>query len=202
MFVLAITGGIGSGKSEAARFFAEHGAVVLDLDLIAKGLLDDLGVRQRIVREFGRGVLAPDGSVDKTALAAQAFASDEAIAKLDRIVHPAVLREVGEGLRNMELMERPPRLVVLDVPLLAEAPALAELADLVLAMEAPTAERVRRCVARGMTEADCRGRMARQATDAARAELADTVIVNDGDLADLRTKLERFWEQEVAPHAA
>lgn len=202
MYVLAVTGGIGSGKTEAARFFAEHGAVVLDLDVIAKSLLDDLGVRQRIVREFGRGVLAADGSVDKAALAADAFASDEATVRLDRIVHPAVLREVGEGLRNMQLMEQPPRLVVLDVPLLAEAPALAELADLVLAMEAPVDERVRRCLARGMGEADCRSRMARQATDAARAELADTVIVNDGDLADLRTKLERFWEQEVAPHAA
>ncbi|HEY3318314.1 MAG TPA: dephospho-CoA kinase [Coriobacteriia bacterium] len=202
MFVLAVTGGIGSGKSEAARFFAERGAVVLDLDVIAKSMLNMPLVRDRVVGAFGDEVLAEDGSVDTASLAALAFASDEATLTLDRITHPAVLREVGEGLRNLQLMEQPPRLVVLDVPLLVEAPTLAELADHVLAIEAPVEERVRRCVERGMAEADCRDRIARQATDAQRAELAETVIVNDGDLARLREDLEGFWEREVAPHAA
>jgi dephospho-CoA kinase len=203
MFVIAVTGGIGSGKTEAARHFASLGAVVLDLDLIAKALVTSAGpVRDRVVEAFGPGVLASDGSIDKAALARAAFASDEATRTLDRIVHPAVLREVGEGLRNLELMERPPRVVVIDVPLLAEEPALAELADRVLAIEAPVETRVARCVARGMAEADCRGRIARQADDAARSDLADVVLVNAGTLEQFRGALEGFWEREVGPHAA
>ncbi len=202
MFVLAVTGGIGAGKTEASRFFAEREAVVLDLDAIAKSLLRSPAVKDRLVETFGPGILAADGSVDSGLLAAAAFASDEATATLDRIVHPSVLREVGEGLRDMQLMEQPPRLVVLDVPLLAEAPALAELADHVLAIEAPVEMRVARCVERGLSEADCRRRIERQATDEQRAELAETVIANDGDLAAFRDKLERFWAREVAPHAA
>lgn len=204
MFVVAVTGGIGAGKTEAARWMASRGgAIVLDLDLIAHALLDAPGpVRERLVEAFGPAVLDEGGRIDRDALARAAFADDEATRTLDRIVHPAVLKEVGNGLRDMQLLEAPPRVVVIDVPLLAEAPAFAELADVVLAIEAPTDERVRRCTLRGMAEDDCRTRIARQASDAHRAALADTVIANDGTLEELHAKLEQFWASEVSPHAA
>jgi dephospho-CoA kinase len=203
MFVLVVTGGIGSGKTEASRHFASLGAVVLDLDLIARALVASPGpVRDRVVEAFGPGVISAEGCLDRAALARAAFASGEATRTLDRLVHPAVLREVDEGLRNLQLMERPPRVVVIDVPLLAEAPALAELADAVLAIEAPVETRVARCVARGMAEADCRDRIARQAPDAERAELADAVIVNTGTPEQFREALDAFWEREVGGDAA
>lgn len=202
MFVLVVTGGIGAGKSEAARHFAERGAVVLDADLLAKALVIAPGPVRDAVAEAFPVAIAADGSIDTGTLAGEAFATAEATRRLDRIVHPAVTRELANGLRDLQLLERPPRVVVVDVPLLAEAPAIAELADAVLAIEAPADERVRRCVERGMAEADARARLARQAPDVARRELADTVVANDGSREEFLSALDRFWEREVAPNAA
>jgi dephospho-CoA kinase len=198
MFVLAVTGGIGAGKTMAARFFEARGAVVLDLDAIAGSLLGTPEVRDELAVAFGPGVLRPDGSVDREALAKAAFADDEATRTLDTIVHPVVLREVVTGLERLSLLERPPAVAVLDVPLLVEAPALVEAADVVLAIEAPEDVRIARCAARGMGEADARARAARQATDAQRAAIADEVIVNTGDAAEFQAALASFWDREVA----
>jgi dephospho-CoA kinase len=202
MFVLAVTGGIGAGKSEAAAFFADRGAVVLDLDAMAKGLLSDPAVLGRIVEAFGEDVLDAEGRVDKRRLAERAFAEDRDTRLLDEILHPAVLREVVTGLERLSLMEHPPRVAVLDVPLLVESPALQEVADLVLAIAAPEDVRVTRAVARGMAEADVRTRLERQATDTERAAIADEVIENTGTLDEFRNALTRFWEREVAAGAA
>lgn len=203
MFVLAVTGGIGAGKSEAARRFAEHGAVVLDADAMARALvLHDPAIRERLIAAFGPGVLISGDAVSTTALAEAAFASDDAVRQLNAIVHPAVVRELTEGLRSLQLLERPPRVAVIDVPLLAEAPAIAELADRVLAIEAPEGTRVARCVERGMSERDCRDRMARQAPDEERRQIADSVLVNDGSLEAFHGALDGFWHREVAPDGA
>lgn len=203
MFVLAVTGGIGAGKTEAARHFASLGAVVLDLDAVAKALVRAPGpVRERIVDAFGPAVQAQDGSVDTAALARLAFGSDTSTRALDAIVHPAVLRDVMVGLAELDLLEQPPRVVVLDVPLLVEAPALAELADFVLAIAAPEGVRVERRVGRGMAEEDVRARLARQATDEDRAAIARTVITNDGRPEEFHAALEEFWAREVAPRAS
>lgn len=203
MFVLAVTGGIGAGKTEAARHFASLGAVVLDIDSIAKTLVRAPGsVRERIAAAFGPAVVSPDGSIDTAALARLAFESDTATRALDAIVHPAVLREVMVGLAELDLLAQPPRVVVLDVPLLVEAPALAELADAVLAIEAPEDVRVARCVARGMAEEDVRARVARQAPDEDRAAIASAVIANDDSPEEFRAALDAFWAREVAPNAA
>lgn len=203
MFVLAVTGGIGAGKSEAARYFASLGAVVLDLDAIAKGVVRAPGpVHDRVVGIFGPAVFGADGSVDTAALARLAFSSEKTTRALDAIVHPAVLSEVMVGLAELDLLERPPRVVVLDVPLLVEAPALAEIADAVLAISAPEDVRIARCVARGMAEEDARARLARQATDDERAGMADTVIASDGDIEAFHAALQGFWARKVAPNVA
>jgi dephospho-CoA kinase len=199
MYVIALTGGIGAGKSSAAEVFRGRGAVVLSLDEIAKRhLAPGTPVHDAVVAEFGPGVLGDGDVIDQRKLAALAFSSPEHAARLNHIVHPAILREVGPGLRDMGLLLNPPRVVVLDVPLLVEAPVFGELAERILTISAPEEIRVARAVVSGMDEADVRARLACQATDAEREEIADDVIRNDGTLEEFQTALERYWDEVVA----
>ncbi len=199
MLIVAVTGGLGSGKSTAADHFRSLGAAVLSLDDVARAIIrPGTAAFQAIVEEFGPDVVGDDGSLDRTALAEKAFSSRERAQRLNSIVHPVVASEVGPALRELDALPMKPEVVVLDVPLLVEAPVFRELADQVLAIEAPERLRVERAVARGMTEADARARIACQATDAERAELADDVIVNDGTLAQFRAALQRYWDDRVA----
>lgn len=199
MHVVVLTGGLGSGKSLAAEYFRSRGAVTLDLDEIAaRSLTPGSPTLVAVVEAFGPGVLRDDGSLDRAALAGLAFATPEATALLDSIVHPAVIREVGPAIAELRLLPNPPEVVALEVPLLVEAPVYAELADLVIAFEAPEAVRVERAVLRGMGEQDAWHRVRRQATDTERASLADVVIVNDGTPEALLAALERLWEERVS----
>jgi dephospho-CoA kinase len=201
MLVIALTGGLGAGKSTAAGFFRDRGAIVLDLDCIAAGLLaPGSEITRRVVAEFGDEVLTEDGeALDRASLARIAFTDARSAARLNAIVHPAVAREVGPALSDIRLMEQQPDVVVLEVPLLAEAPVFAEMADVVLAIEAPVETRCARAVASGMTEPDARRRIGVQAADTERAKLADDVIVNDSGLEHFLGELERYWERHVAP---
>ncbi|MDA3936386.1 MAG: dephospho-CoA kinase [Actinomycetota bacterium] len=199
MFVIAVTGGLGSGKSTAAKYFESRGAITLDLDEIARGALyPGSEALAAVVEVFGTGILKPDGSVDRDELAKIAFADAGSTARLNSIVHPVVLREVIEGITNLRLMERPPRVVVLEIPLLPEAPVFAEVADTVLAIEAPLDMRIEHAVGRGMDLDEVWRRVSRQSTDEDRAALADHVIVNSGSMEDLLAELGRYWD-EVAP---
>lgn len=199
MYVIALTGGIGAGKSTAAEVFCTRGAVVLSLDDIAKRhLAPGMAVHDKVVAEFGSEVLGEDGAIDHRKLAAAAFVSKERAERLNAIVHPAVLREVGPGLRDMGLLLNPPRVVVLDVPLLVEAPVFGELAERTLTISALADVRVERAVAAGMDEGDVRARIACQATDAERESIADDVIRNEGTLAEFQNALERYWNEVIA----
>lgn len=199
MYVVAVTGGIGSGKSTASRYFESRGAIVLDLDEIARGALyPGSDALAEIAKAFGDQVLQADGSLDRDELARIAFADAGSTARLNSIVHPVVLREVIEGITNLRLLERPPRMVVLEVPLLAEEPVLADVADTVLAIETPVERRIENAVARGMDIDEAWRRVSRQATDADRAALADHVISNTGTVEDFLSQLKEYWDG-VAP---
>ncbi len=201
MYVVAITGGLGAGKSSAAKTMAELGAVVLSLDDIAKRLLErGEPLAEKVAAEFPDAV-ADDDSIDPRALAEIAFESPARTLKLNAIVHPAVAREVGPALADLRLLPQPPEVVVLEVPLLVEAPVFGEMADLVIAVAAPEEQRVARAVVSGMAEDDARRRVARQASDEERAQLADIVVENTGSLEDLRHEIERVWDEAVKPHA-
>jgi dephospho-CoA kinase len=203
MYVLAVTGGIGSGKSTATRIFEDRGAIVLDLDRIAKELLEpSMPLLGRITDAFGDSVVGPDGRIDPAALADAAFASDEATRTLDAIVHPAVYTVLTGILDALAVQAEPPRFVVLDVPLLAEAPIFLDLVDAVLVISAREDARVERCLANGMTEADVHRRIDRQVGDAERRDIADYVIDNDASLAEFKHDIVRFWDLEVAPRAS
>ena len=200
MRVIVLTGGLGSGKSTAAEYFRSLGAVTLDLDEVAAKLLrPGSALLGRVAAEFGGDdILLADGCLDRPALARRAFATAEATDRLNALVHPVVAREIGIALEQLRLSPQPPLAIVLEVPLLAEAPVFAEIADVVLALVAPESVRIARAPARGMTEDEARRRIRRQATDAQRATLADAVVVNDRSAEEFRRALAAFWDEHVA----
>jgi dephospho-CoA kinase len=199
MHILVLTGGLGAGKSTASGFFRERGATIVDLDDVARHSVHaGSPLLARLVEAFGDSILLSDGSLDRAALAQEAFVSPQSAARLNAIMHPAIAREVGPALAEIRLMPQQPQMVVLEVPLLAEAPVYAELGDEVLAISAPEELRLERAVAKGMDVADARRRIAAQAQDTAREALADAVIVNDGDLGVFLGMLGEFWAQRFA----
>lgn len=196
MRILIITGGLGAGKTTATRFFVERGAVVHSLDEIAHEVLaSGSPVLTRVAEEFGPEVLAPDGSLDRVALAEIAFACHDTADRLNSIVHPEVVAETRRRLARSLAEERPPTAIILEVPLLAEAPELCELADDILAINAPEEVRVERAVARGMDRDDSLHRIACQADDEERAALATKVIDNDADEESFLAALGRYADE-------
>jgi dephospho-CoA kinase len=195
---IGLTGGIGSGKSTVSALLAERGAVVVDADRIAREVLEPgTPGLAAVVEAFGADILAPDGSLDRPALAAVVFADPGARARLDGIVHPLV------RARATELAGAAPEgsVVVHDVPLLVET-GQGKAYDLVLVVEADPATRIERLVRRGLSEEDARARIAVQATDAARRAVADVVLDNSGTVEQLAEQIERFWVEHVEPRRA
>jgi dephospho-CoA kinase len=198
VLVVGLTGGIGSGKSEVARRLAALGAVVIDADAIAREVVapGSPGLAQ-VVAEFGDGVLAADGSLDRDRLAAEVFGDDGARARLNGIVHPLIGACMIE--RTAAAGESDPHAVVVnDVPLLVEG-GLSDRYDVVVVVDVDPETQVRRLVGqRGMSEADVRARMAVQATREQRLAVADHVIDNSGDLDELDRSVRQVWADLAA----
>ena len=197
MKLIALTGGIASGKSTVARRLAEHGAVHIDADGLAREVVEPGTAGLAAIRgRFGDGVLSADGALDRPALGALVFSDPEALADLNAIVHPAV-RELFER-RIREAAADPHAVVVYDVPLLVEAEPGLEW-DLVIVTEAPAETRVQRMVElRGMTREDAERRIANQASDEARRAIADVVIDTGGTEARTIEQVDELWER-LAP---
>jgi len=190
MLLIGLTGGIGSGKSAVATRLAELGAIVIDADAIAREVVapgtDGLA---EVVAEFGPEVLTATGELDRPALGRLVFADPQRRQALERIIHPRV------RARSAEIVSTAPddAVVVNDIPLLVET-GQAKNFPLVIVVLAAEDVRVARLVRdRGMTEDDARARIAAQATDEQRREVADIVIVNDGTLDDLRVAVDAAW---------
>lgn len=185
-----MTGGIGSGKSEVAREFSRLGAVVVDMDVLARAALSPGGAAVAgTVAEFGHVILGVDGTIDRDRLAAVVFGDPQARRRLERIVHPVVAEQAAAATATAA----PGAVVVHEVPLLVEA-GLAGRYDVVVAVQAAEAVRLRRLTEqRGMDPAAARTRMAAQASDAERAAVADFVILNDGTPAELVDRAREVW---------
>ena len=195
MLRIGLTGGIGSGKSTVSALLAERGAVVVDADRIAREVVaPGTPGLARVVEEFGEGVLAGDGALDRQALATIVFGDAGARARLDGIVHPLVRARAAEAIAAAPA----DAVVVQDVPLLVET-GQAGSYDLVLVVETDEEVRVQRLVQRGLSAEDARARIASQATDEQRRAVADVVLRNDGDRAALEAQVERFWAEHVQP---
>ncbi len=199
MYVLGVTGGIGSGKTTAARLFGELGATVIDLDDLAKKLIAAGGpLAKDVIAAFGPEVAGSDGGVDTQALADLAFASPDASRNLDRIVHPGVYAAAAGAIDMLGEMPEPPSVIVIDVPLLVEAPEFFDLLDGVLVVSADEDQRVARLLERGMSEDDVRARIALQASDAERRDIADWTVENDDDKTSFESLLVSWWDLEMA----
>ncbi|WP_144792477.1 dephospho-CoA kinase [Kocuria palustris] len=197
MTMIGLTGGIASGKSTAARRLREHGAVLIDADAVVRELQGPGGAAiEPMVEAFGSGILGPDGALDRPALGRRVFADPQARERLNAIVHPLV-RERSRELVEQARAKRPGAVIVRDIPLLVET-GQAEEMDLVLVIEAPREQRIRRMVEdRGMSPEDAAARIDAQATDAQRREAADDVLVNDGTVAELVAAVDAWWERRV-----
>ncbi len=193
MPLVALTGGIASGKSTIARRLAAHGAVIVDADQVVRDVQQPGSpVLAAIAAEFGSGMLRADGSLDRAGLASRAFGDAEAVQRLNGIVHPAV-RVESQRQFNAAFATDPEAVVVYDVPLLAEA-RLGDPWDLVVVAHAPAEVRKRRLVdLRGLSAADAEARIASQVSDDERLRIADVVIDTDGALDETLAQTDRLW---------
>ncbi|MEN2741129.1 dephospho-CoA kinase [Microbacterium sp. X-17] len=198
MPLVALTGGIASGKSTVARRLAEHGAVVVDADQIVRDVqAPGSPVLERIAGEFGTRMLRPDGALDRAALGAVVFGDPEALRRLNRIVHPAVASE-SKARFEAAFDAFPHAVVVYDVPLLAEARA-SDPWSFVIVTHAPEALRIERLVElRGMTADEARARIDAQVADEVRLKLADAVIDTSGALVDTDAQVDALWPRLAA----
>lgn len=195
MPLVALTGGIASGKSTIARRLAARGAVVVDADeLVREVQQPGSPVLDEIATQFGDEMLRPDGSLDRAALGAAVFGHPDRVARLNAIVHPAV-GKLSRRRFAAALAADPDTVVVYDVPLLAEARADDEW-DLVVVAHAPASVREERMVAlRGMSRDDARARIAAQATDEQRLALADVVIDTSGTMEHTLAQADDLWQR-------
>lgn len=189
--IIGITGGIGSGKSTLAQCFAEHNIPVIDADEISRFALTPASdCFLQVVDLFGEGVLRPDGTPDRAAIAAKVFSDSEARNALNAIVHPFVLREM---LRRTEASDAP--LAVWDVPLLFET-GMDAFCACTVAVLSDEEIRIKRAMLRdGAKEEQVRARIRAQITDETRAAFATYTIRNEGTIEAFREHAATLIEQ-------
>jgi dephospho-CoA kinase len=192
VLAVGLTGGIGSGKSTVAELLSERGAVLIDADRIAREVVVPGGpAYQPLVDRFGTGIVAPDRTIDRAALAALAFVDADSVAALNAITHPAISAVMAQRRAAEEGTDR---VVVLDIPLLQPAHRDALALRVVVVVDCPVEIAVDRLVRqRGFSRPDAEARVAAQITREERREGADFVIDNSGDRARLVAEVDRVW---------
>ena len=195
-FVVGLTGGIGSGKSLAAQFFSQLGALVIDADQLARLVIErgSEGFDEVLVR-FGDTVLV-NGDIDRVALGQIVFENPEAKKDLEAIIHPRIRAEFDEAVASLDADE----IMIYEIPLLVETNA-ADRFDFIITVESDAELRKERLRSRGMFHSDIEKRMASQATEEQRRAIADCVITNNGTEDELLRQVENVWESTILPRA-
>jgi dephospho-CoA kinase len=199
VLLVGLTGGIGSGKSTVADLLRAKGAVIVDADQVARAVVEPgEPAFAALVERFGDGILDADGRLDRPALAAIAFADDEGRKALGDITWPAI----GEEFERQIKVAPPDSIVVCDIPLLVESKAAAARPyKSVIVVEAPIDVRLDRLEVRGVPRDDSERRMAAQATDDERREVATHLVDNGRDLEHLARQVDAIWAELCAlPH--
>lgn len=191
MVLIGLTGGIGSGKSSVATRLVDRGAVLVDADAIVHELQSPgTVVFSEMVDRFGEGIVAADGTLDRSAVAEIVFNDPDALTDLGLIVHPRVHSEIERRVKEQADTDN---VVVLDIPLLAESGWPGLVGTIVVDLDPELA--VERLVEhRGFDEADARARIANQASREERVARADIVVDNSGSPGDLDAEMDRVWE--------
>ena len=199
MYTVFLAGGIGSGKSTAARELERLGACRIDLDQLSREVLKPgSSIIVPIQDAFGADVVdAQTGELNRGLLAQRAFASQESIACLEAIELPAIAELLKERLAFLAASDPQPPLCVVEVPLLDRMESMRELADEVIVIDVPLAVRRERAIGRGMTGEDFDARAANQPSDDWLREHATTVIANDGTAEQLCQRIDAWYEQRM-----
>jgi dephospho-CoA kinase len=197
MLAVGLTGGIGSGKSAVAALLVARGAVLIDADQVARDVVAPGGPAYRpLIDRFGPGILAADGTIDRPALAALAFADDGTRADLNAITHPAI----GAAMIGArDALEGTDRVVVLAIPLLTAQHRETVKLRLIVVVDCPTDIALERLLSqRGMDRADAEARIRSQISREERVKEADYVLDNSGEWATLETEVAALWDWLVA----
>lgn len=199
MYTVMVTGGIGSGKTTLVELICERGAVSIDLDEINRRLIaSNAMLISELAARFGEEILDEDGAVVPSRLARLAFADEQSTRDLNAISFPYITEAATNYILNVECVPRTDaKILVVEVPLLTEAPELAQLADEVIAVTAPSDLRLARAVARGMDASDVLARMRMQPTDAERALIADTVCENICSTEELGNWVDAWYNERM-----
>ena len=190
MLIVALTGGIGSGKTMVGEIFAELGALVVDSDQLAREVVErgskgfDL-----IVTEFGDEILK-NGDLDRAALASLIFKDPAKRSELEQITHPLIRRAFAKMVSSAS----PDSIVINQIPLLVESNHDYKF-DHIITVSASESIRSERLIKRGLTNEQIKQRMQAQATDQMREDIADSVIINEKNEQELTDQVEKIWEQ-------
>ena len=198
--IVAVSGGIGSGKSSVTRVFASQGAVTADADAIARQILEPgESTLSEVAHAFGGDLLKEDGSLDRALLASRVFGGEgasERVARLNAITHPVIEERAWSILRGAPQGS----LAVYDIPLLIEGDH-ADRFDAVVIVDAPIEERVKRLEGRGVAPKDARARIRAQASFEERRAIASIWIENEGSAAELEEVARLVYERWLTPDA-
>jgi dephospho-CoA kinase len=196
MLSIALTGGIGSGKSAVGEIFDELGAIVIDSDQLSRDVIErGTPGFDEVVARFGDVILV-DGEISRSKLAEIIFVDEKARKDLESIIHPRV-REIAE-----RVVARAPEdaIVINEIPLLFETQGQGRF-DLVITVEANDESRTKRLIDRGLKSYQIEKRISAQASRAERESISDYVIENDEGLEELERKVRRLWEDEILPRS-
>ncbi|CAN2194631.1 CoaE Dephospho-CoA kinase [Candidatus Nanopelagicaceae bacterium] len=189
MLIVGLTGGIGAGKSTVANMFAQLGALTIDADQLARQAIEPGSSGfDEVVAEFSAKILT-DGDIDRQKLGKIVFKDADKRKRLEAIIHPRVQAALAAKIKSLS----PGDILVYEIPLLVETGA-ADKFDYIITVESDIENRL---FERGMDEDEAERRIAAQASQAQREAVADRVIVNDGDRAELFAECARIWESEL-----
>lgn len=189
---IGLTGGIGSGKSQAAAEFLHFGAPVIDTDAISRNLTAENGVAlPAIWRQFGEDLFDENACLKRAALRDLVFSCDEARSRLEALMHPLIMAEIdAQKIKNVRADYG-----IIEIPLLAEKPVFQSWVDRILVVECEDKVRLQRVMRRnGLSESKVKQIMAAQATARQRRAIADDVLVNNGSMAQLVEKVGRLQD--------
>jgi dephospho-CoA kinase len=190
MLIVALTGGIGSGKSTVGQMFAQLGAIVIDSDQLARDVLERGSIGfDEVVTMFGDEVLK-NGEIDRQLLASIVFKDPKKRSDLEQVTHPLIRKAFAEVVARSAANS----IVINQIPLLVESNHDYKF-DHVITISVTEAIRTQRLLKRGLTADQINQRMQAQATDRMRESIADSVIINETDEQNLSDQVEIIWEQ-------
>jgi len=197
MLLVGVTGGIACGKTEICKVFQKKGAIILSGDEIGKEVVEkNKKVVKELVKTFGKEILSKNKSLNRRKLGEIAFASEESKDKLNKIIHPYLLRELRKRIKNLK-RKGDKDLVVVDAALIVEWGLQDELEYLIF-VQSKREDKIKRLQKqKGYSRKEVFFRIKSQLPEITKKRLADFVIINDKGLSKLRKKAEKIWNRLI-----